>query len=258
MVNGLSAVVLAPLAKAYWWAALPTHILLPIYFFTMINGAKEEGVRMLQVSHYFGLAAFLVGSLFGASSATLAGLWIPFFAIYIQKWYQYGVSPYSNFKSNGPYKVGAKDYYTSTGGHVVVYYPIDVEEYDSKIEDQSFAKYRYSNDPWDKTKERFVESATKLFDGKGKAVLMMPEDLNQNIRLDAVENATISKDFGSEEGKLKLRPMIYSHGNKGLPAGYASVLSDYASRGMVVFAPAHTDQSCRYTELQDGTPIMGE
>jgi dienelactone hydrolase len=76
------------------------------------------------------------------------------------------------------------------------------------------------------------------------------------IRIDAVENAEISKDFGP--GKLKLRPLIYSHGNKGLPAGYAANLSDFASRGMVVFAPAHTDKSCRYTELQDGTPIMGE
>jgi hypothetical protein len=61
------------------------------------------------------------------------------------------------------------------------------------------------------------------------------------IRLDAVENANVSKDFGVGGDKLKLRPLIYSHGNKGLPAGYASVLSDYASRGMIVFAPAHTD-----------------
>jgi hypothetical protein len=74
--------------------------------------------------------------------------------------------------------VGAKDYYTKTGGHVICYYPIDTEEYNEKIETQSFAKYRYSNEPWDETKDRFVTSATALFDGKGKAVLMMPEDLN--------------------------------------------------------------------------------
>jgi hypothetical protein len=68
---------------------------------------------------------------------------------------------------------------------------------------------------------------------------MMPEELNQSIRLDCVENAKLSDDFS--EGKLKLRPLIYSHGNKGHPTGYACNLSDYASRGMIVFAPSHTD-----------------
>jgi hypothetical protein len=61
---------------------------------------------------------------------------------------------------------------------VIVYYPIDTEEYNSKIDEQSFAKYRYSNDPWDETKDRFVQSAKNLFDGKGSALFMMPEDLN--------------------------------------------------------------------------------
>jgi len=51
--------------------------------FFMVHGAREEGIRLLQLSHYFGLAGYLVGSLFGLSASTLAGIWFPFFAIYI-------------------------------------------------------------------------------------------------------------------------------------------------------------------------------
>ena len=68
--------------------------------------------------------------------------------------------------------------------------------------------------------------------------------------LDAVENATLSKDFIN--GK-KIRPIIFSHGNMDCPNHYSGMLMDFAARGYIVFAQFHEDGTCAYTEKLDGT-----
>lgn len=200
---------------------------------------------------------YLISALLGLNPVLSAVLWLPFFGWYLNRWNHYGVSPYTTFSTNGPYKVGARDVYLSSGQHVICYYPIDNDEYNTKINDSSYARFRYSTAEWDESKDRQVQSYKNCYNSTGNldkkndffqkypnALFHMPEEMNMNLRIDAVENAVMSQDFGA--GKLKLRALIYSHGNNGCPTGYSSVLTDYASRGMIVFAPAHTDGSCRY------------
>ena len=75
------------------------------------------------------------------------------------------------------------------------------------------------------------------------------------LATDIVENARLSEDFLSSG---RLRPIIFSHGNKYAPNHYTGLLSEFASRGYIVFAPYHTDGSCSYTEKKGGTPIFAE
>jgi len=70
----------------------------------------------------------------------------------------------------------------------------------------------------------------------------------QKPQFDFIPNALI-------EESVELPPLIFSHGCAADSFMYSRHLLELASHGYAVFGIQHNDQSCNYTEKQDGSPV---
>jgi predicted dienelactone hydrolase len=73
------------------------------------------------------------------------------------------------------------------------------------------------------------------------------------IKIDAIKNANLAKDFSS--GRKKLRPVLFSHGLFANNKMYTGLCIDLASHGFIVFAPNHSDGSCMHTQNSEGKSV---
>jgi len=85
----------------------------------------------------------------------------------------------------------------------------------------------------------------ELAKGAGPSTNILLVMSGKGVKVPAVENAKFSKDFMSSK---KMRPILFSHGDKSTANMLAGTMIDFASRGYACFAPLHTDVSCLYTE----------
>ncbi|CAI2366730.1 unnamed protein product [Moneuplotes crassus] len=159
---------------------------------------------------------------------------------------------------DGPYGIGIKDVILKgkrNTPRILVYYPINKEEYNSKVENPSF------------TQELLVEGEDAIEGGSiGVAGLpgssdahpfllsLFPSDPNKlkpviedlkYSRIRAILSSELHKDF--KNGGKKLTPVIFSPGLAGSKNYYTTNCRYLASYGCIVFAISHTDGSCEFT-----------
>lgn len=92
----------------------------------------------------------------------------------------------------------------------------------------------------------------ELAKGAGPSTNILLVMSGKGVKVPAVENAKFSKDFMSSK---KMRPILFSHGDKSTANMLAGTMIDFASRGYACFAPLHTDGSCLYTEKKNGKSV---
>ena len=74
----------------------------------------------------------------------LNGLWALFFVPYFVLCLMYGCGGLDRFQARGPYKVGGKEFWSkSTGCKVLMFYPVDDQEYDKNIGASMWDVFRF-------------------------------------------------------------------------------------------------------------------
>lgn len=97
-----------------------------------------------------------------------------------------------------------------------------------------------------------------VYDGKGKNVPVGSLRAGKFTKIDTLHDGTISKDFTSNTSPAqnRLAPIIFSHGISSSRGMHTGSCRDFASHGYIAFIMDHKDESCSYTESEDGTNGM--
>ena len=244
----------------YNWALMSLHIGWIVF---KVIGARMEGIRIAQVIngfcflmwtlYFLSVVAFVPqGGKFNAFTKTNTTLTLLVVVFWLQNVFytqMLGATDFSALQFDGPYKVGVRYFHTRTADtETMVFYPIDDDEYESKLETH--------NTFWLRHPEKWIAAQQFIF----RKFLAWPVPkciLRQfkQVKLDCVLDATLSRDF--VEGKRILQPILFSHGIFGSNNSYTGLLKDMASHGYIVFALNHADGSCIYTEtsLGSGVPL---
>lgn len=133
------------------------------YFLSWWQGIRTEGLLMNQYFHLLGYITQVVGYVIFLSVPvttvnwklliTINSIWGFCFIIYFMLMLVYGCGGLDRFEDNGQYKIGATEFWSKkTCCKVLVYYPIDYEEYIDKIRARPF-KYNRFTQP-----ENFIKS----------------------------------------------------------------------------------------------------
>ena len=146
------------------------------------------------------------------------------------------LSPSHDYKTNGPYGVGYREFKLPSGRQacVSVYYPIDKAQYE---------KYK------DNTSKNIarMRDGSKTARGIGIGVGIFPNIMFKYYtqeRIQVVKDHPLHKDF--TEGDKKLLPVFFSHGLIINRTNYSGMCRELASYGCIVYAFDHTDGSCSY------------
>ena len=169
-----------------------------------------------------------------------------------------GEADFSKLKLNGPYEVGFKEFRSETkGNEVSVFYPISKGLY------RLFINYPGRNTDWLRHGDKTLLGIAKAggghaYGGKGKHVSLNAMRPLRKIKMDTLNDGSISKDFTSSDPALskKLIPVIFCHGlssNRGMHSG---TCRDFASHGYIVFIMDHKDESSSYTQSENGPEGM--
>ena len=126
--------------------------------------------------------------------------------------------------------MGGKEFWSkATGCKVLMFYPVDAEEYAKKISEKTWDIFRFPG-----REEAAIKSMVHaMLPKKVPAFGFRPQT---TIQADVCEDADLSKNYKLHSN---FRPIIFSHGNKSSPSDYTGLFSEYASRGFIVFAPFH-------------------
>lgn len=136
----------------------------------------------------------------------------------------------NKYQSSGPYKVGTKLIRSDTlGNEILVYYPMDQEDYDEMIGDNNMP-YNLHYDLNELKKANYAAF--------GVSWLMATQ---WHINTNTVENGPLASEFSS--GSKSIIPIVFSHGYLTVKMMYTVICSELASYGYIVFSMGHQDGS---------------
>lgn len=157
----------------------------------------------------------------------------------------FGEANFKNFKLNGPFQVGFKEFRTEKHDNMVsVFYPIDKLQYDKQIKEKNVKWLRNG----DKTLMGLARAGGgNAYGSKGHMPLGIIRFF-KNIYMDVVHNG----DIASNLKQKALIPIIMSHGLSSNRTMHSGTCKDLASHGYVVFIMDHKDGTSSYWESSDG------